>query len=121
MAMDPDFFTRRSPVGAVLDPALDLSRTALMAAIETATAPPARRLALAEIALRALRDACFAAPPRVLVELTFPLDAEGLVCCLERPLADWLPFASELGAAEDRLVLLGQPTSACRDLRWRFS
>lgn len=115
MSVEPEFFARRT-VGAVPDATLDLSRATLLAAIDAALASPAERTAASARALRWLRETCFEAPARSLVGLTFPLDAGGMEHCLEEKLADWLPCAAALGIADERLMFLGLPTSACRDL-----
>lgn len=120
MAMDPDFFTARLNEKQNPARALASARQALLAAVAAALASPSRQRPFAAAALRLLRNACFDAPKGSLVDLQFPLDADGMIETMALPCRRWLPLAEELGVADMRLLLLGLPTTACRDIRDRF-
>src|SRR4051794_38916583 len=107
MAMEPEFFTPRHAGQLAVAPGLGLARRALLAAIDVALAPDDERVAAAAPALRVLRSLCFEASPEELIGLTFPLGGDALVQCLAAPCGTWLPYAAELGVANERLVLLG--------------
>ena len=116
MAMDPEFFTPRHAAPLAQEPGLELARQALVAAIELALMRDGERAEAAGPALRTLRAVCFEADPAELIGLTFPLGHEALVQCLAAPCRTWLPYAAELGVGDERLLLLGWPTAACRDI-----
>jgi hypothetical protein len=120
MAMDPEFFTPRRHGPLEHDSELDLARRALLAAVEVALAPEEERDAAAGTAFRQLRTLCYEANPAELMGLTFPLGREALVECLGRKCGRWLPYADELGVADEQLLLLGWPTAACRQIRLRL-
>jgi hypothetical protein len=121
MAMDPEFFTPRTNAHFAHDPGIDLARRALLAALDVALAPAEEREAIAGRAFRALRAVCFEANPADLIGLTFPLGGDALLECLGRTCGTWLPYADELGVADDRLLLLGWPTAACGEIRRRLA
>jgi hypothetical protein len=116
MAMDPEFFTPRHAEPLAHEPGLDLARQALLAAVDVALVPDDQRVEAAGPALRMLRALCFEASPGELIGLTFPLGREALVQCLAAPCRIWLPYAAELGVGNERLLVLGLPTAACRDI-----
>ncbi|HEY0525555.1 MAG TPA: hypothetical protein VGD08_19340 [Stellaceae bacterium] len=118
MVTDPGFFTPRWDVAA---DELDAPRTALAAAATAALAAQHDRHAKAADALRLLREACFAVPPKALVGLTFPIGSDAMIESLAEPCRNWLPFAESLGVADVRLLLVGLATPACRDVLDRFS
>ena len=120
MAVEPEFFSRRRSGSLVDDPALGLASEALLAAAEAALTRPAPTEAGLRRALRCLRDVEAAAPEEALEGLAVPRDLEEMRTCLTRPCARWLPLASELGVAEERLLTLGFPSVACRDVHLRY-
>jgi hypothetical protein len=120
MAVEPEFFTRRRSFTLVDDPALGLAAEALLAAAEAALTRPAPTEAGLRRALRRLRDIEAAAPQEALDGLVLPVDLDEMRLCLTRPCAAWLPLASELGVADERLLTLGYPSVACRDVQLRY-
>jgi hypothetical protein len=120
MAVEPEFFTRR-PLGSLADdPALGLASEALLAAAEAALTRPAPTEAGLRRALRRLRDLEAAAPEEALAGVRIPLDLDGMRQALTQPCARWLPLAAELGVADERLLTLGFPSVACRDVHLRY-
>jgi hypothetical protein len=120
MAVEPEFFSRRRNAALVDDPALGLASEALLAAAECALTRPAPTEAGLRRALRRLRDVEAAAPEEALERLSLPRDLDEMRTCLTRPCATWLPLAAELGVADERLLTLGFPTVACRDVQLRY-
>ena len=117
MAVAPEFFARRVPAGFAPDPGRGLAIEALLAAANAALAPSPLS---AMKALRALDKAASAAPARARAALARPRRAEELGAVLDKPCGRWLPFAEELGIADERLSCLGHPTAASRDARLRY-
>ena len=103
MAAEFDCFTRRLST----DPDRVRASEALLAA---AVAAQVRSPASARRAAKALHEAAGAAPA----------DAEAMLRLLERPCGQWLPRASELGVAGERLACVGVATAAALDVRLRF-
>jgi hypothetical protein len=120
MASDPEFFMQRRRRATALDPAIESARRALLVAIEVALASAEQRRERAGPSLQMLRAVCFEAGPAELMGLTFPLGRDALIDCLGRRCGEWLPYADELGVAEERLLLLGWPTASCREIQQRL-
>jgi hypothetical protein len=120
MAIEPEFFTRRRKGALVEGPALGLASEALLAAAEAALTRPAPTEAGLRRALRRLRDIEAAAPDEALEGLVPPCDLDEMRECLTRPCREWLPLASELGVGSERLLTLGYPSVACRDVQLRY-
>jgi hypothetical protein len=120
MAVEPEFFSRRRSAALVDDPALGLASEALLAAAEAALTRPAPTEAGLRRALRRLRDVEAAAPEEALESLAPPRDLDEMRACLARPCATWLPLAAELGVGHERLLTLGFPSVACRDVQLRY-
>jgi hypothetical protein len=118
MATNPSFFTPRWDDAAADE--LEAAQAALVAAAAAALASRDRHAKAAD-ALRLLREACFAAPPKALVGLTFPIGPDAMVESLAEPCRNWLPFAESLGVGEIRLLLVGLAPPACRDILDRFN
>lgn len=120
MATEPEFFARRRNGPSMGDPALGLASEALLAAAEAALTRPGPTEAGLRRALRRLRDVGAAAPEEALDGLRMPRDLAEMRACLARPCAEWLPLARELGVGEERLLTLGFPSVACRDVQLRY-
>lgn len=119
MAIEPEFFTRRRTGALGNNSPLGLASDALLAAAEAALTRPAPTETGLWRALRGLRD-IEAASEEALEGLIPPRDLDEMRVCLARPCREWLPFASELGVGDVRLLTLGFPSAACRDVQIRF-
>jgi hypothetical protein len=120
MASEPEFFSRRHRAGLADDPALELASEALLAAAEAALTRPAPTEAGLRRALRRLLDVGAAASDEAVSTVQIPRDLEEMRRCLALPCGDWLPFADKLGVSDERLLTLGFPSVACRDVCLRY-
>jgi len=119
MATEPESFSRRRAAYAE-DPALALAAEALLAAAEAALTRPAPTEAGLRRALRRLHDVEAAVAEEMLAQLVLPRDLEEMRACLALPCAAWLPLAAQLGVSDERLLTLGFPSVACRDVHLRY-
>ena len=99
---------------------MELASEALLAAAEAALTRPAPTEAGLRRALRRVLDVGAAASEDAVSAVQMPRDLEEMRRCLTLPCGDWLPLAEELGVSNERLLTLGFPSVACRDVCLRY-